>query len=203
MILHSGFFWILLAGAVYGLIHSGLASTTAKSFASRRFGETGAKYYRLFFVIIATITLLPYAGLIIWLPDSRLYVISSPWIYLTLFIQGLALIGLALSPLQTRLISFVGIDVLLRPNQPVVSKKLNTSGVYRLVRHPIYTFTFLFLWFMPLMTWNLLALIIGLTLYTLIGSVFEEQKLVTTFGNEYSEYQKRTPAFLPRLLHKR
>ncbi len=49
------------------------------------------------------------------------------------------------------------------------------------------------------MTWNLLALFLGITAYMLIGSWFEEQKLLRQFGEAYAEYQKKTPAFIPRL----
>jgi protein-S-isoprenylcysteine O-methyltransferase Ste14 len=52
---------------------------------------------------------------------------------------------------------------------------------------------------MPVMSWNLLALNLGVTLYFIIGSRFEEDKLLDEFGEAYAEYRRRTPAFLPRL----
>ncbi|MFN7037866.1 MAG: methyltransferase family protein, partial [Bellilinea sp.] len=74
-----------------------------------------------------------------------------------------------------------------------------TWGLYRWVRHPLYTCSLLFLWLMPVMSWNLLALNLGVTLYFIIGSRFEEDKLLDEFGEAYAEYRRRTPAFLPRL----
>ncbi len=47
------------------------------------------------------------------------------------------------------------------------------------------------------MTWNLLALYLGLSAYLLIGSIFEERKLVQQFGKEYVEYRRRTPRIVP------
>ena len=47
------------------------------------------------------------------------------------------------------------------------------------------------------MSWNMLALAIGVTVYTLIGSLLEERRLAAQFGQEYVEYKKRTPWLLP------
>ena len=54
------------------------------------------------------------------------------------------------------------------------------------------------LWLTPLMSWNVLALALGLTAYILIGIHFEERKLLAEFGQAYADYQRRTPALLPR-----
>jgi protein-S-isoprenylcysteine O-methyltransferase Ste14 len=47
------------------------------------------------------------------------------------------------------------------------------------------------------MTVNLLALIVGLSLYLVIGAHVEERKLALEFGQTYREYQKRTPMLIP------
>jgi protein-S-isoprenylcysteine O-methyltransferase Ste14 len=47
------------------------------------------------------------------------------------------------------------------------------------------------------MSWNILAFAIGLTLYTLIGSRFEERKLIQEFGQAYIDYRKVTPWIIP------
>jgi len=49
------------------------------------------------------------------------------------------------------------------------------------------------------MTWNLLALIIGLTTYIIIGAYFEERKLLNEFGDAYAEYRQHTPMLIPGL----
>ena len=74
-----------------------------------------------------------------------------------------------------------------------------TGGLYRWVRHPLYTCSLLLLWLVPTMTWNLLALAIGLTVYILMGIVFEERKLLREFGPAYAEYRRRTPGLIPFL----
>ena len=49
------------------------------------------------------------------------------------------------------------------------------------------------------MTWNLLALIVGLTAYIFIGAHFEERKLLLEFGDAYAEYRRQTPMLVPGL----
>jgi protein-S-isoprenylcysteine O-methyltransferase Ste14 len=66
------------------------------------------------------------------------------------------------------------------------------------VRHPLYTAGLLFIWLIPVMTANLLALNIGLTMYLIIGALFEERKLVREFGEAYIQYRKNTPMLVPR-----
>jgi protein-S-isoprenylcysteine O-methyltransferase Ste14 len=57
----------------------------------------------------------------------------------------------------------------------------------------------LFTWLIPVMSCNLLALNIGLTVYILIGANFEERKLRRVFGQEYGDYQAKTAMFIPGL----
>ncbi len=76
-----------------------------------------------------------------------------------------------------------------------------TDGPYRRVRHPMYTaFLIYFLsWF--LISTNLLFIIVWLLfLLTLIARMpKEEEMLIAQFGDEYSEYMKRTGRLLPPL----
>jgi protein-S-isoprenylcysteine O-methyltransferase Ste14 len=74
-----------------------------------------------------------------------------------------------------------------------------TGGLYRWVRHPLYTAGLAFIWLTPIMTSNLLALNIGLTLYLVVGAIYEERKLVREFSTEYINYQQRTPMLIPGL----
>lgn len=196
-------FLIILAGiAAYGVLHSWLASLQAKSLARRSLGRTVDRLYRLAYNLIAVISLLPVLVLPAALPDQQLYTIPLPWALLTLAIQGLAALALLIGLLQTGLWSFLGIDKLLgMPDlQP---PELVVNGLYRWVRHPLYTAGLVFIWLTPVMTWNVLALNLGLTAYLIIGARFEERKLVREYGEAYQRYQRRTPMFFPRLTRQR
>jgi len=75
--------------------------------------------------------------------------------------------------------------------------KLVTTGLYRYMRQPMYTFSMLVLICSPVMTMNLLYSIIIFALYFWIGSYFEERNLTKRFGEDYREYQKDVPRFIP------
>ncbi len=77
--------------------------------------------------------------------------------------------------------------------------RLVTKGLYRYMRHPMYTFAMLVLVCSPIMTANLLYSILIFALYFWIGSYFEEKNLIQRFGESYVQYQKNVPRFIPRL----
>jgi len=124
--------------------------------------------------------------------------IPLPWLLVTLSFQVLSIVVLFFGVVQTDVWTFIGLRQLTntsrgKPGEMVV------SGLYQWVRHPIYTAGLVFIWCAPVMTGNLLALNIGLTLYILIGAWFEERKLVVEFGEAYLSYQKTTPMLVPFL----
>jgi protein-S-isoprenylcysteine O-methyltransferase Ste14 len=49
------------------------------------------------------------------------------------------------------------------------------------------------------MSWNVLALNIGISVYALLGAMPEERKLLSEFGKPYDEYRSRTPFIIPGL----
>ena len=193
---------ILAAIAVYGLVHSWLASLQAKALAWHALGAPGDRLYRLAYNLFAVISLLPVLALPAILPDQSLYIIPFPWTLLSLAIQGLAVLALLAGLLQTGVWSFIGLEQLLAPpdSRP---PELVVSGLYRRVRHPLYTAGLVFIWFTPIMTWNVLALNLGLSAYLFIGAYFEERKLLREYGQAYQAYRQRTPMFFPGLIRQR
>ena len=110
--------------------------------------------------------------------------------------QGLSVLFLFVAVLQTDLLSFAGLRQLIEEER---TGDLITSGLYRTIRHPLYTFSLLILWFSPKMTLNSFIVYVSLTLYVLIGIFFEERKLLREFGQAYAEYRSSTPMLLPGL----
>jgi len=79
--------------------------------------------------------------------------------------------------------------------------KLVTSGPYRWIRHPLYTFgASLFVAF-GLMADNWFIALLGMITFVLMAvrTPKEEANLIQKFGDEYREYMKRTGRFLPKL----
>jgi protein-S-isoprenylcysteine O-methyltransferase Ste14 len=130
------------------------------------------------------------------LPNPILYQVPVPWKYVMLAGQGISALFLLIAVLQTDLLSFAGLRQLVEVEK---TGNLVTSGLYRLVRHPLYTFSLLTLWLSPSMTVNSFVLYTALTAYVLIGIIFEERKLLREFGNDYANYKLTTPMLLPGL----
>jgi protein-S-isoprenylcysteine O-methyltransferase Ste14 len=84
----------------------------------------------------------------------------------------------------------------------VEGHKLITDGPYSLVRNPIYTGMFGMLVATGLalsVWWALLAAIVIFLIGNRIRITAEEKLLRESFGEEFEEYARRVPAFLPRL----
>jgi len=193
----AGFWWVLFSLVLYGALHSTLASRRFKAGLINRFGPGAMRWHRFIFSILGGLAFLPSLSLAALLPDVTIYQLDRPFSGWLRFIQLLGLIGLIYGVLQTGFFNFIGFDRVLDPAAVNRPPRLVTNGLYRLVRHPLYTCAFLILWVSPTLSWNRLALNLGVTAYLIIGSIFEEQKLRDEFGEAYLEYQRRTPAFLP------
>ena len=201
----GSFLIILAACGLYGLLHSLLASHAAKRLAQMHWGQAARRWYRLGYSLLGGLLLLPIFVLVWKLPDRLIYQIPLPWMLLTGLVQLAAAFGLFFGVLQTGGLRFVGLQQALnggRSEELIAGRSkedLVISGLYRWVRHPLYTCGLIILWLTPLMSWNVLALNLGLTAYLWIGIRFEERKLLAEFGQAYADYQRRTPALLPRL----
>jgi len=193
----SGPVLTFIAVAVYGALHSLLASNSVKQLSRRAFGQTSDRFYRLFFNIVGGLTFLPVLAIAALDPGQTLYQLTRPWVLLTSAGQALAAIVLLLGLLQTDSLHFLGLRQISHPEASGPSK-LVINGLYCHVRHPLYTAGLLFIWLTPVMTTSVLALNLGLTLYIIVGSIFEERRLVGEFGQAYIDYQHRIPRLIPR-----
>ena len=189
-------FWLILAVAIWGVFHSLLASTGIKDLFRRAFGSGFIKSYRLLYNVYAVVSVLPVLYLMITLPDAAFYQIPAPYDYVMRVGQGASAFLLLVAVLQTDVFSFVGLRQLVEEEKP---SKLVTGGLYRFVRHPLYTFSLLILWLSPNMSVNSFVVYLASTIYILIGIYFEERKLLREFGQEYDEYRSVTPMLIPGL----
>ncbi len=188
--------YIFAAFALYSALHSALAARSVKEWVRNRFGETGKRYYRLVYNVIGVVTLLPILALLAAFRGEPLYTWPSPWILVALVIQGAGALIIVIGLLQTGVWSFFGLEVLSGGSHSS-QDELITSGLYGCMRHPLYTGGLLMLWFMPIMTTSLLAFNIASTLYLYVGSIFEEQRMLAAFGEDYARYRKRVPRLIP------
>lgn len=87
-------------------------------------------------------------------------------------------------------------------SQGQVADKLNTTGIYSLVRHPLYVGNFLMWLGFAMLTENLWFVVAFVFIYWVYYERImfaEEQFLRRKFGSVYLEWAAKTPAFIPRL----
>lgn len=80
-------------------------------------------------------------------------------------------------------------------------KRLVTEGVYARMRHPQYTGLFLIVFGEGIVHWptiiSVAAFPIIVVAYTLLARK-EERQMLETFGDEYREYMRQVPMFIPK-----
>lgn len=183
--------------AIYYAIHSLLAANATKqllySFISERF-------YRIYFNLVSVILLIPLVWMYFEINHEPLFVKTNLSNMLGWGILGIGLISNYMSIRQYNLSEFSGVaylsDSIVEP-----PKKLNSSGLNKWVRHPLYTTTLLVMIGVVLLQAN--TAMLGITMvtfiYVLIGIQLEERKLIKEFGAEYLQYKKEVRMLIPFL----
>jgi len=96
-------------------------------------------------------------------------------------------------------LEFLGVAQLLNSEVRTSGQpELQTSGFYRFVRHPIYTFTLAAYFFvLPRITLDRIVFIAANLLYFYFAIPVEEKKLERLFGPAYHRYRQQVPAIFP------
>jgi protein-S-isoprenylcysteine O-methyltransferase Ste14 len=176
-----------------------LAATSVKVYFQKKLKKY-FRYYRLSYSIFATITL----GCLLYFQ----YSFDSPILIESLLMKYFAILLLVLPGIIVMFISIKKYFMLLSGVRsiftPVPASELKVNGIHRFVRHPLYSGTILFVWGLffvfPFLN-NLIAAAL-LTLYVLIGIIFEEKKLKIEFGKNYEQYISKVPMLIPRFRNK-
>ena len=193
---------LIILFALYGFIHSVLASEKVKVFIRKIFGKFIA-FYRLGYNVFAVIGLY-----FIWdlapQPSLQIYKLPQPYDYLALIPQFLSLAGMIWCFKYVCFKEFIGLNQIDRFFKNEYSGTdldenytLRIEGPYKISRHPIYFFSIIFLMFRAEMNLSYLTMFMSFTAYFYIGSYYEEKKLVRLFGDVYKDYQKNVPRIFP------
>ena len=100
------------------------------------------------------------------------------------------------------IISIIQLNKSLTPfPTPKENAVLNTKGLYKYVRHPIYAGIIVFTVFFGLYNLSLFKILIGILLFVLFyfKSNYEEKLLLDKFEN-YTDYIKNTKKFIPFII---
>lgn len=122
--------------------------------------------------------------------------LSGRWFELLCFLvalSGLIVRGIALGYAHSRSSG--------RNTREQIADQLNTSGIYSIVRHPLYLGNILIIFGILLYTQSPFFIISGVLGYILFYEriiAAEEHFLNEKFGEEYRQWANETPALLPR-----
>lgn len=106
------------------------------------------------------------------------------------------ILGLSLITLGIALYLFT-LRALMRARS---ENQLITTGPYRLVRHPLYTIALFLLcpgFCVMFRSWLVLSTIAAQAVAVWLFLGREEQALLETFGEDYEDYKRKTPAVIP------
>lgn len=185
-----------LAWLLYGAIHSLMASNLFKDFLSKILGKN-FRFYRLIYNIFASALLIPILTLQFSTEKVPLWQVSDYEQVIGKFICVFGVIFIATALQGYDLAEFSGIDF-KKNNEP---QALKTDGLLQYVRHPLYFGILLLVWglFISDASTGSLTSAIAITIYLLVGIYFEEKKLISTFGEQYKNYQKEVAMLIPFL----
>ncbi len=200
-------FIIVASFALFGYLHSLLASDNIKQWFVKKFGNLIALYR--FGYNLLSLVILYFMFEYLPRPDYKIYDLPSPYDFVILVPQFLGIAGFVWTLRYVCVKEFLGINQIMRlfkgtynANELDEHMTLRIEGPYRFVRHPIYFFVIVILIFRPVMDLFYLTSLICIIAYFYIGSFYEERKLTIRFGKDYIDYQKEVPVIIPYKIFK-
>lgn len=192
MIVWVDFLGYMVLWSLFGIGHSIFAAETVKNAIPLH-----GRAYRIFYNLVAGVTFLLISSQLPSITSILLKVLDLNILENVMFgfVFGVGLIFAAFGLLNWNLIGFVGLG---KEEDP-----LNTSGIYSISRHPVYSgIILIFLSTLIIeITAGSMSWIIGAGGYFILGSIPEENKL-KTFHSSYNDYKINVGRFFPwRLKH--
>ncbi len=181
---------VWLSTFIFAVFHSVTASLWCKQ---QCFKAMLPHHYRLlysFFGIIST-------ALWLWfnqqLVDAPLYAMQGIWFWSLVGLQvlGILIVLAAFRPIDGAV--FLGLKEAVESTDPFV-----VQGIYKYIRHPMYTGFMLFLLAKPEHTMVSLHFALAVSVYFIVGSKFEERRMLAEHP-DYADYQQKVGAFIPKL----
>jgi len=99
-------------------------------------------------------------------------------------------------------VSFVYLGTSGRNTKKQVARDLNTTGIYSIVRHPLYLGNFLIYLGPFIYIGNLYSILIFILFFIIYYErimLAEEAFLINKFGDKYIKWSSVTPAFIPKI----
>ncbi|MEY4730272.1 MAG: hypothetical protein RL020_1430 [Pseudomonadota bacterium] len=188
---------VIFHAAIYALIafcilHSLLASNRVKNWVAEHFPAL-ARHYRLLYNFAAVITLI-FPVYLLGDAGPALWALPAPYNWLMNTLALAAIAGFFWSLRYYNLREFIGLAQI--SSEENNAAKLIISPLHRLVRHPWYFFMLVVMWTRQMNgTQFIFALVV--TIYLIIGSRLEENKLIKQFGDSYRNYRSKVNGLIP------
>ena len=204
---------VILIFLLFAFIHSITVSRWFKLVCVDAFGETFMRaWYRFLYNTISTVTVLVAIYLISKVPDRAIW--TAP-LWLKWVMHGIQFAGLAFGALAFEHMDsgeFMGFRQVWRyvtqrktagNIEGLTEKELVRTGVYGIVRHPMYLAGLVIFTFSPIITVNGLTVTVLADFYFLFGVFIEERRFLRLFGDEYREYMRQVPRLIPKMFYRR
>ena len=195
-------FWFM-----FGLQHSLLARPSTKRFINKTFGNSfETQFYPiLYFISQCIVFLIIYDSIRHLKPTTIFFEMPEALKNYVFWFNRTANLFLIITVFHFDIGKFTGITQLVgffsrsqKNVKDVGQTKLNSTYLYRYIRHPMY-FAILLVFVSSSTTYTDLFFInlISILLYIEIGSYYEEKSLIKKFGSDYLKYQSITNKYLP------
>ncbi len=195
--------WSYLANgmllAQFALLHSFLLSKGGRAVLARLApAGLGRDLASTTYVAIAsTQTLLLFAawspsGIIWWQAEGTARIILTVLYAASWFLLGKAMMDAGLG-LQAGWLGWLAVFQGTKPVYPPMPE----SGLFRIVRQPIYVAFALTVWTVPTWTPDQLVVAITLTAYCVAGPLLKESRFAGIHGERFAHYRARVPYWLP------
>ena len=191
---------IALIWAAYCVQHSFLISTGFTGYMKQRLKDKYA-YYRLFYVIISTVLIIPVLYYSYRLQSEVIFSWQGPWLFLRYALITIGLyVFLKSFFFDYDSLAFMGIRQIADRKNTAADKDMviKKQGLLGMVRHPMYLATLILIWSNTTRISDVVVSSV-LTAYIYIGTLLEERKLVLEFGEVYKQYQREVPMLIPFL----
>ncbi len=148
-------------------------------------------FYKLFPLIwtlsIVPIPIINSSFLILWFPNNFSY-FQQYWIFFALFGITLIIIGINFAKRARKIYKVKALDE--------TSSKLITHGIFKLIRHPIYSAWGIIFIGAAIISDSFISLLISLLILIIleINAMLEENLvLIPKYGKSYEDYKRKTP----------
>lgn len=203
---------IIVATSAVALIHSALASRSAKTVATRLVGERNRNaFYRPFYVAQSVVSFGALVFYLMSLPDRPIWRTGPKTAAVFNSVRFAALWAMVSAVNQIgwrRIAGLQGLKAWRAGDQqvpaepeaqgPVLEGNPAITGPFRLSRHPLNFLGLPLIWLSPKMTRNWFTFNVLASAYLFLGSWHEEQRLRAAYGDKYARYQDQAAFFLGR-----